>query len=68
MKCARCGEPRAQNRWELRACADGRRKRSRYLCDTHDAELNRVAMTFLGITDADRKASEYSAAMEKERA
>ena len=59
MKCARCGSPRATNHWELTACADGGKRRSKYLCDHHDAELNEIAMTFLGIRDAQKKASAY---------
>lgn len=62
MKCARCGSPRATNHWELTACADGGKRRSKYLCDHHDAELNEIAMTFLGIRDAQKKASAYRGA------
>lgn len=62
MKCARCGSPRATNHWELTACADGGKRRSKYLCDLHDAELNEIAMTFLGIRDAQKKASAYRGA------
>lgn len=64
MKCARCGVSRATNRWELTACADGGKRRSKYLCDEHDAELNEIAMKFLGVSGATEKAAAYRAARE----
>ena len=63
MRCARCGASRATNRWELTACADGGRRRSKYLCDEHDAELNEIAMKFLGVSGATEKAAAYRAAL-----
>jgi hypothetical protein len=65
MKCARGKSPNARHRWELRACADGRKKRVKYLCDIHDVDLNETVMTFLGIRDAPRKVAEYRDAMKE---
>lgn len=63
MKCARCGAAKASYRWELKACADGRKKRSRYLCQEHDIELNAMVMTFLSISGAEEKLDAYRAAL-----
>jgi hypothetical protein len=63
MKCARCKSPNARNRWELRACADGRKKRVKYLCDIHDVDLNEAVMSFLRIEGTSAKVSKYRAAL-----
>jgi hypothetical protein len=59
MKCCHCAAPKARNRWELQACADGRKKRSRWLCDEHDAELNLLVLRFLGDPKAENKVAAY---------
>ena len=59
MKCAHCATPKAPHRWTLQACADGRRKRSRYLCGPCDAELNLMVLRFLGDPRAAEKVASY---------
>jgi transposase-like protein len=59
MKCARCGESRAAHRWELRLCADDRRKRSKWLCNGCDTELNGMVLTYFGDPRAAVKLERY---------
>ena len=61
MKCAHCQKPKARHRWAVQACADGRKKRSRWLCDEHDIALNRMVLTFLGDGAANAKLAAYEA-------
>lgn len=58
VKCCvkRCGL-RGYATWQV--CADGRQFRA--LCWIHDIELNRLALTFVGDPERERKMAKYSA-------
>lgn len=60
MKCARCEAARSGNRWTVQVCADKRRKRVRYLCDRHDAELNLMVLQFFRDPHAEPKVKDYA--------
>ncbi|NJC36403.1 transcriptional regulator NrdR family protein [Xanthomonas arboricola] len=62
MKCAHCGRPGAANIWHVQACADGRRKRKKRLCDPCDARLNRLVLVFFRDPKAAEKMRKYRAA------
>jgi hypothetical protein len=62
MKCAHCGCAGAANTWNLQVCADGRRKRTKRLCDPCDALLNARVLAFFGDPKAAEKMRRYRAA------
>jgi transposase-like protein len=59
MKCAHCNTPRAKHQWKVQACADKRKKRSKWLCTSCDIELNKHVLEFLNIPNAKDKLNEY---------
>lgn len=59
MKCAHCDKSNAPHSWALRLCAEGRRKRSKWLCDEHDAELNRLVLEFFNDPRVAEKMAAY---------
>lgn len=59
--CAHCRAPGADNEWTLWACADGRKKRVRKLCDPCDVELNRTVLFFFNDPAAAEKVARYAA-------
>lgn len=61
MKCAHCGRARAANTWTVEACADGGRKRRKWLCDPCDVRLNRLVLKFFRDPKAAEKMRRYRA-------
>lgn len=59
MKCAHCNCSNAANRWEPKVCADGRKLRSKYLCDACDVDLNRMVLEFFNDPKAAEKMRAY---------
>ncbi len=59
MKCAHCHAPNAEHRWSPQLCADGRRKRSKRLCDVCDEALNRLVLEFFNDPMAGEKMAGY---------
>lgn len=59
MKCAHCQAPKAGFAWDVKVCADGRKKRSKWLCGPCDVELNRMVLEFLGDPKAAEKLEAY---------
>lgn len=66
MKCAHCEAPRAKYRWQLQACADGRKKRSKWLCRQCDIRLNEMVLDFFRDPKAAEKVATYVAGMPAE--
>jgi hypothetical protein len=62
MKCAHCRCAKAANRWNVQACADDRKKRSKYLCDPCDVTLNRLVLEYFGDPQAGEKLRKYKEA------
>lgn len=62
-RCAHCGAPRAAYVWNLQACADGRRKRSKRLCGPCDERLNALVLEFFNDPAAGDKLAAYRARM-----
>lgn len=63
MKCSCCErnhKPATLFRWDIRLCADGRRKRVFRLCHSCDVELNRHMLKVMGDKRADEKAAKYA--------
>jgi hypothetical protein len=52
---------RAATSWDLRACAEGRKKRVIRLCDPCDIALNRLVLEFANVAQVDRVIAEYAA-------
>lgn len=59
-KCAHCGNKGATNLWHPALCADGRKKRSKRLCDPCDIELNRMVLEFFNYPNAADLMSAYT--------
>lgn len=59
MNCSHCNTSNATNRWTPQLCADGRKKRSKYLCDPCDVELNRLMLEFFNDPRAAEKMRAY---------
>jgi len=59
MKCTHCNTPKAKHQWKVQACADKRKKRSKWLCTSCDIELNKHVLEFLNIPNAESKLNEY---------
>jgi hypothetical protein len=59
VKCRRCKKPRASNSWNLTACSDGRKERTFYLCNKHDAELNGIVLAFFSVAGWEKKMAAY---------
>lgn len=57
LRCRRCGG-KATEQWMLRPCATGR-KQWHPLCTECDVELNRIAMDFVRLPDADELLAAY---------
>jgi hypothetical protein len=60
--CSHCGDtiPRGTGaKWDIRLCADGRRKRSFRLCDPCDTALNRHMLIVMGDKDVNGKMKRY---------
>lgn len=64
MKCSHCAaqaKPRDMLRWELRLCADGRRKRVFKVCIPCDIALNGHMLAVMGDKDGAAKLERYAA-------
>jgi hypothetical protein len=61
MKCAHCRTPKAIASWELRACADGGKRRKKWLCSPCDIECNRMMLEFFNDPEAGEKIEAYKA-------
>ena len=59
VRCRHCGELGAAHRWDLRACADGRRKRTARLCDRCDVKLNAWVLLFFRVPGTIGKLEAY---------
>ena len=59
MKCAHCASSGAKFKWTLTACANSGKKKVGHLCAPCDIKLNKIAMTFLGISDVSGKIKKY---------
>lgn len=62
MKCSHCSQQHkrsALNRWEIRLCANHRRKRVFFLCDECDVELNFHMLIVMGDPKAQKKIDRY---------
>lgn len=60
MKCSHCSKSNAGNRWQPTLCADGRKQRSKWLCDPCDHMLNRFVLEFFNYPNVDQKMAEYT--------
>ena len=49
MKCRHCEAPKADMHFTVRLCCEGRKKRSIWLCEKCDAELQRRIVRFLNL-------------------
>ena len=67
IKCAHCGEGYAERKWTLQACADGRKKRTKYLCDPCDIRLNKLVLNFFKDVKASEKSLAYARKLAKGR-
>lgn len=65
-RCAHCQAARAGYVWHLQACADGRRRRKRYLCGPCDERLNAIVLEFFNDPDAAAKLAAYRERMQAE--
>lgn len=60
IRCAHCRDYRVEGgRWDLQACADGRRKRSFIVCRRCDVELNWRMLEFFNVPKTDEMMHEY---------
>lgn len=62
MKCTHCGTPKAGYSWTLRACADKRKPRHKWLCGPCDAALNLLVLQFFNDPKAAAKMAAYERA------
>lgn len=67
VKCAHCGDGYSQRKWTLQAYADGRKKRTKYLCDTCDIRLNKFVLNYFKDVKASEKSLAYARKLAKER-
>jgi hypothetical protein len=61
MKCSNCGAKGFVYVWEIKLCADGRRRRVFRLCTGCDVALNAHMLSVMGDPRAKKKASKYAA-------
>ena len=67
MKCAHCHEVEAPHSWTLQACADGRKKRTKYLCEPCDIRLNKLVLNYFKDVKASEKVLAYARKLAKGR-
>jgi len=60
VKCNHCRSAEGVNRWEPALCADGRRKRRKWLCDACDELLNRMVLEFFNDPKVEEKMARYA--------
>jgi hypothetical protein len=59
MTCAHCGAPDAPHTWDIRPCAIGENMVFD-LCGLCDLKLNRMALEFMRVEDAEARLAEYA--------
>ena len=57
--CDHCDRP-ANTKWTLRACAEGRKRRTINLCEPCDVELNRLVLAFANVANLDSIMKKYA--------
>lgn len=67
MKCAHCHETEAPYSWTLQACADGRKKRTKYLCEPCDIRLNKLVLNYFKDVKVSEKVLAYARKLAKGR-
>lgn len=64
MKCSHCSVQNAEFKWHPALCADGRKRRTKYLCGICDMQLNRMMLEFFNDPKTEEKMAKYIGAEE----
>lgn len=63
--CVHCNKREGEFCWDMTICADGRKKRPKYLCEPCDHMLNRFVLEFFNDPKSDEKMAKYTEGNER---